>query len=539
MYDSSRTFCSWSSLQQQCTYIEPEETNYVAMVIITVVTTMVAMPVNQVIAVLFANYILPPVMTRQLMVEKHLERERRRQEILEDKRKQPSFLSSLWRGKSFKLNAVYLNGDKTAPGDDQGDYGAAELPDGKLDKEELSPEERAAAAAMRARGTLAAAWGAVVECFERSLAVVAAIACVCIISRKSKGKKGGFRRQPNLAFTRKIMDLQVANQMAAVDPQVLKYKKQKMYGRMIDNETMKVLHRAQDQHRELSTFLARVREARLAIRQKLSEAEKKPDAGQKALRRLQAQVDYLDKRIAPLEAFKRDFEQKWFFDERGQPRSIGLLDQLSGTNFYMMLRRRIKEEVEMASKLEQMLLELPEDLREIRLLEYQRLDFMSPSERKIYVRNQIELIREEPPPPIEPWKKALGWVFLVFINLVMAFYVFLFGVRQGAKTANAWLGSFVGSLVQDPLLNVPLVIAFWNVFMPMHVKHKLHVTLDGASKTPFIFKTFIPPGPASRSAPQDPYSRSRDEADRLILPLVPESRSVTPSGRRAGSSTRS
>ena len=43
----------------------------------------------------------------------------------------------------------------------------------------------------------------------------------------------------------------------------------------------------------------------------------------------------------------------------------------------------------MANRLERMLLQLPPQQREIKLLEYQRLDFMPEGERKIYMRNQV------------------------------------------------------------------------------------------------------------------------------------------------------
>jgi hypothetical protein len=41
------------------------------------------------------------------------------------------------------------------------------------------------------------------------------------------------------------------------------------------------------------------------------------------------------------------------------------------------------------SRLEKELLALEPEFREIRLLEYQRLDFMQLEERKIYLRNQV------------------------------------------------------------------------------------------------------------------------------------------------------
>lgn len=123
----------------------------------------------------------------------------------------------------------------------------------------------------------------------------------------------------------------------------------------------------------------------------------------------------------------------------------------------------------------------------------------------------------------------MGWALVVIINLFMAFYILLFGVKHGAKTTNQWLLSFIGGAFQDPLLNMPLVgsqhqsqydheshvtthlltpslvythtkqvILYWHVFMPVLVKDRLDVALDSANKAPYIFSTFIPTGPACR-----------------------------------------
>lgn len=40
-------------------------------------------------------------------------------------------------------------------------------------------------------------------------------------------------------------------------------------------------------------------------------------------------------------------------------------------------------------------------------------------------------------------------------------------LRQGPATTNAWLLSFVTSTLQDPLLNSPLLILFFNVLLPL------------------------------------------------------------------------
>jgi hypothetical protein len=44
--------------------------------------------------------------------------------------------------------------------------------------------------------------------------------------------------------------------------------------------------------------------------------------------------------------------------------------------------------------------------REIRLMEFQRCDFLSSMERKIYLRNMVEFNDEVAPDPVDPWVRS-------------------------------------------------------------------------------------------------------------------------------------
>jgi hypothetical protein len=65
--------------------------------------------------------------------------------------------------------------------------------------------------------------------------------------------------------------------------------------------------------------------------------------------------------------------------------------------------------------------------KQIKLLEYARLDFLSASERRIYLRNRLEVEEEGEEEGVSPWAKALAWVAIVGYNLAFSFYVCLFG----------------------------------------------------------------------------------------------------------------
>lgn len=47
--------------------MQPDSNNYVYTVLIAVISNMVALPVNQIIAVIFDRLIQPPMMSRQLL----------------------------------------------------------------------------------------------------------------------------------------------------------------------------------------------------------------------------------------------------------------------------------------------------------------------------------------------------------------------------------------------------------------------------------------------------------------------------------------
>jgi hypothetical protein len=60
-------------------------------------------------------------------------------------------------------------------------------------------------------------------------------------------------------------------------------------------------------------------------------------------------------------------------------------------------------------------------------LEYARLDFLSAAERRIYLRNRLEVEEEGEEESVSPWAKALAWAAIILYNLAFAFYVCLFG----------------------------------------------------------------------------------------------------------------
>jgi hypothetical protein len=75
-YDSSRSMCRWEEdkRSQACVYIEADSDNYVATIILAVVSNMVTLPINMLITYIFDRYVMPPVMSRELYQAKIEER---------------------------------------------------------------------------------------------------------------------------------------------------------------------------------------------------------------------------------------------------------------------------------------------------------------------------------------------------------------------------------------------------------------------------------------------------------------------------------
>jgi hypothetical protein len=68
--------CRWveDSRSQSCEYIQADENNYVATIILAVVSNMVTLPVNMIITYVFDCLVMPPVMSRELYLAKQEEK---------------------------------------------------------------------------------------------------------------------------------------------------------------------------------------------------------------------------------------------------------------------------------------------------------------------------------------------------------------------------------------------------------------------------------------------------------------------------------
>jgi hypothetical protein len=144
-----------------------------------------------------------------------------------------------------------------------------------------------------------------------------------------------------------------------------------------------------------------------------------------------------ERRVKVLKDFLHQYEARWGLAPDGTVQPPSRWDKLRHTSPIKRQRAKIAKDILMARRIEGSLSRLPPAQREIRLMEMQRLDALSASERKIYLRNMIEFKAEEalPLPPVDRRVKVAGWFLIVILNLFFGLVVVLFGVykvRQGS-----------------------------------------------------------------------------------------------------------
>lgn len=317
------------------------------------------------------------------------------------------------------------------------------------------------------------------------------------------------RQQPRASLTdmEAVKDTLRRIDRAGKSKQLKAYEDSKAFRTFSDAETAKLVLLATDQRKELLENIKLLKEAETALVQKLAYGQESRSMPKETEAKLEKQVVELRDKLKALRRFRLEFDAKWNFDKNGHPKTPTAWEKATGNRFFARLRTKVMADLKLAAAIERELLGLPPQYRELRLLEYQRMDFLTPTERRIYARNMISFQDHEQKEPISWGLKLLGWVLVLIINGAFGAYVAYFGLKQGGHTINSWLASFIASMLQDPLLNVPLAILFYNVYLPLHIKQKLKLAIDGASDAPFVFKAFIPPGPASRCVTQGPGHR--------------------------------
>lgn len=399
-YNSGKSMCRFiKSSPSQCVFIEPDGNSYMMTVIIAVVSNMIVLPLNQLIALIFDKLVLPPLKTSHLVIA-----ERREQEKLQ---KQQTFdpatmmtstgngMEDAWKRKTGSMRKIMSEISREYSKEN---FGTPALDSSSTPSPLSSPKANVTMAIAedvdgdnnkkRKAETKVSSAKDRLGFFNSSTRALNKndLAAAALYGDDEQGQDDIII--PATRWDRWVACLtcQSCCGGSKVEDQLETFKQQKLFAHFLDLEVYKTITRVQEQRKELVDHIALLEETMTGISDEVNRHDLLPEAK----KRYRAQHDFLRHRILPLKEFLLAFEKKWHLDHRtGKPRKSTYWETMRGYNFYEDLRKKIKKEIETAAKLEKTLLELDPKSREIRLLEYQRLDFLSEVERQIYLRNQV------------------------------------------------------------------------------------------------------------------------------------------------------
>ncbi|CAM9474989.1 unnamed protein product [Phaeothamnion confervicola] len=136
------------------------------------------------------------------------------------------------------------------------------------------------------------------------------------------------------------------------------------------------------------------------------------------------------------------------------------------------LRRRIEMATAAAVELEEDMAKMSKAAGEKKLFENASAESLNHLERKVFLKSRL-LEDDEDPEPVPRWQSQLAWAFVVAYICGLAFYVCLFGAREGASTCDAWMIAFFLAFLQDVLIFAPLKLAFIYIFVPSLMRRRL------------------------------------------------------------------
>ena len=222
-----QTYCQWSTLRQQCTYIPPADGDAFLICALAFAAHALALPLHQLLVYLFEHLLLPPTLSphlaalrRQLQAEKKKE-DTQAQGGLRVQPLQAPDVSDTYVHEHFGIRSPVEAGAGAAAS------GAPTSTD-------------AATSAREAETTLVPAVPAPVPApslpFWRSILL------------------------PHASFSERPSSGRGGSGLRTTDPQVCAYQKEVEYQTFIDSETAKVYSRALQQHQELTTATAKLQE---------------------------------------------------------------------------------------------------------------------------------------------------------------------------------------------------------------------------------------------------------------------------------------
>ena len=113
---------------------------------------------------------------------------------------------------------------------------------------------------------------------------------------------------------------------------------------------------------------------------------------------------------------------------------------------------------------------------------------MTRTEQGFY-ENNVQLDDDDELPPVRAWKKYMAIPVLIFLTLLPMFMLLLYGLTWGKSKTKSWfIGSCLG-IALDMFIVEPLVICFYNVYLPGLIRTKIKLLVNPAVTAKFPFKT--------------------------------------------------
>ena len=119
---------------------------------------------------------------------------------------------------------------------------------------------------------------------------------------------------------------------------------------------------------------------------------------------------------------------------------------------------------------------------------YIRQHRLTPTEQGFYETNVL-IDDDDELPPVRAWKKYVAIPVLIFLTLLPMFMLLLYGLKWGKSKTKSWFFGSILGIALDMIIVEPLVILFYNIYLPSLIRTKLKLLVNPAETAKFPFKT--------------------------------------------------
>ncbi|CAN0063041.1 unnamed protein product, partial [Choristocarpus tenellus] len=114
---------------------------------------------------------------------------------------------------------------------------------------------------------------------------------------------------------------------------------------------------------------------------------------------------------------------------------------------------------------------------EARLFEAAQADSLHHFERQVFLKSRIFDFEDEGASPVLWWVKAISWVLIIGYVGGLAFYIFLFGVRNGEMTVLTWMAAFWLAFIEEFTILIPLKLSIIYLFIPSLMRYRMQPSM--------------------------------------------------------------